>query len=335
MTQCTGEGLSRHAIIQGGMGIGVSSWRLASAVSRQGQIGVVSGTALSTVLVRRLQDGDPDGSSRRALRHCPLRVEADALLHRYWIPGGRPAGQPYRLPPLYTLDSPRELTALTIMATFVEVFLAKEGHDGVIGINLLEKLQLPTLPSLFGAMLAGVDCVLMGAGIPSAIPGVLDRLAAGTKAELRIAIDGISLGDAPLVELNPADYVPSPEPALSRPAFLAIVSSSALATMLARKATGRVTASSLRATLQAVTTPRRVVPPRTPRAPVRSMVRAMSPTSTRSAPSACRSGWPAPTHIRKSSPQRGPPVRPGCKSEPPLPFAKRRGWRMPSSRPCL
>jgi nitronate monooxygenase len=126
------------------------------------------------------------------------------------------------------------------MATFVEVFLAKEGHDGVIGINLLEKLQLPTLPSLFGAMLAGVDCVLMGAGIPSAIPGVLDRLAAGTKAELRIAIDGISLGDAPLVELNPADYVPSPEPALSRPAFLAIVSSSALATMLARKATGRV-----------------------------------------------------------------------------------------------
>jgi nitronate monooxygenase len=240
MAQCTGEGLSRHAIIQGGMGIGVSSWRLARAVSRQGQIGVVSGTALSTVLVRRLQDGDPDGSLRRALQHCPLRAEAEAILGRYWIPDGRPAGTPYRLAPLYSLDSPRELITLTIVANFVEVFLAKEGHDGVVGINLLEKLQLPTLPSLFGAMLAGVDCVLMGAGIPSSIPGALDRLAAWTKAELRIAVDGVSAGESPILELDPADYVRGPRPALSRPAFLAIVSSSALATMLARKASGRV-----------------------------------------------------------------------------------------------
>ena len=33
-------------IIQGGMGVAVSSWRLASAVARRGQLGVVSGTAL-------------------------------------------------------------------------------------------------------------------------------------------------------------------------------------------------------------------------------------------------------------------------------------------------
>jgi nitronate monooxygenase len=240
MAQCTGEGLSRHAIIQGGMGIGVSSWRLARAVSRQGQIGVVSGTALSTVLVRRLQDGDPDGSLRRALLHCPLRAEAEAILSRYWIPDGRPTGRPYRMPPLPSLDSPRELTALTIVANFAEVFLAKEGHTGVVGINLLEKLQIPTLPSLFGAMLAGVDCVLMGAGIPSAIPGTLDQLAVWNKAELRIAVDGIPAGESPILELDPADYVRGPKPALSRPVFLAIVSSSALATMLARKASGRV-----------------------------------------------------------------------------------------------
>lgn len=240
MAQCTGEGLSHHAIIQGGMGIGVSNWRLARAVSRHGQIGVVSGTALSTVLVRRLQDGDPDGSLRRALEQCPLCAEAEAILSRYWIPDGRAAGKPYRLPPLYSLDSQRELTALTIVANFIEVFLAKEGHNGVVGINLLEKLQLPTLPSLFGAMLADVDCVLMGAGIPSAIPGALDRLAVWTKAELRIAVDGISAGEAPGLELDPTDYVRGPKPALSRPAFLAIVSSSALATMLARKASGRV-----------------------------------------------------------------------------------------------
>ena len=43
-------------IIQGGMGVGVSSWRLARAVSALGQLGVVSGTALDQVLARRLQD---------------------------------------------------------------------------------------------------------------------------------------------------------------------------------------------------------------------------------------------------------------------------------------
>ena len=34
-------------IIQGGMGAGVSSWSLARAVSKAGQLGVVSGTALT------------------------------------------------------------------------------------------------------------------------------------------------------------------------------------------------------------------------------------------------------------------------------------------------
>ena len=42
-------------VIQGGMGIAVSSWRLASAVARAGQLGVVSGTALDLVLARRQQ----------------------------------------------------------------------------------------------------------------------------------------------------------------------------------------------------------------------------------------------------------------------------------------
>ena len=54
-------------IIQGGMGVGVSNWRLANAVSSRGQLGVVSGTALDVVLARRLQDGDPGGHMRRAL----------------------------------------------------------------------------------------------------------------------------------------------------------------------------------------------------------------------------------------------------------------------------
>jgi NAD(P)H-dependent flavin oxidoreductase YrpB (nitropropane dioxygenase family) len=59
---------------------------------------------------------------------------------------------------------------VTILANFVEVFLAKEDHAGVVGINLLTKVQMPNLPSLYGAMLAGVDYVIMGAGIPREIP---------------------------------------------------------------------------------------------------------------------------------------------------------------------
>ena len=43
-------------IIQGGMGVGISNWQLAQAVSRRGQLGVVSGTALDQMLARRLQD---------------------------------------------------------------------------------------------------------------------------------------------------------------------------------------------------------------------------------------------------------------------------------------
>jgi NAD(P)H-dependent flavin oxidoreductase YrpB (nitropropane dioxygenase family) len=44
-------------IIQGGMGIRISSWQLAREVSRKGELGVISGTVLDTVFVRELQNG--------------------------------------------------------------------------------------------------------------------------------------------------------------------------------------------------------------------------------------------------------------------------------------
>lgn len=227
-------------VIQGGMGVGVSHWRLARAVASRGQLGVVSGTGLNTVLVRRLQDGDPDGSQRRALAQCQLRVAATRIEASYFQPEGRIPGQPYRLSPMFTIAPTRELLELTAVAAFVEVFLAKEGHEGCVGINLLEKIQMPTLPTLFGAMLAGVDYVLMGAGIPRAIPGVLDRLAAWEPAELAIdVLDAPSKHDH-LLRLEPAAFLEPPHPALHRPNFLAIVSSSTLAVSLARKATGYV-----------------------------------------------------------------------------------------------
>jgi nitronate monooxygenase len=73
-------------IIQGGMGVGVSDWRLARAVAALGQIGVVSGTVIDTILVRRLQDGDLGGHMRRAMAAFPIpQVSAD-VLRRYFLP---------------------------------------------------------------------------------------------------------------------------------------------------------------------------------------------------------------------------------------------------------
>ena len=227
-------------IIQGGMGIGVSNWKLARAVSKCGQLGVVSGTALNSILVRRLQSGDEDGSMRHALAHYPQPAAAQRIVDRYFIPGGKASVQRYRMAPVYSQIPADDLVELTVMANFAEVFLAKEGHTGLIGINLLEKIQMPTLGSLFGAMLAGVDYVLMGAGIPRAIPGVLDQLAAWEKVALKLDVDGATAGQVRMVDFDPTAFFPESRPSLRRPAFLAIVSSATLAMTLARKSSGRV-----------------------------------------------------------------------------------------------
>jgi nitronate monooxygenase len=75
-------------IIQGGMGAAVSNWRLAQAVSRLGQLGVVSGTALDEVFARRLQDGDPGGHMRRGLDRFVFPEMAKRVWSTYFIPGG-------------------------------------------------------------------------------------------------------------------------------------------------------------------------------------------------------------------------------------------------------
>ena len=177
---------------------------------------------------------------RRALEHLPLQGVAERVIAEHYVPGGKAPDAPFALTPMPTLQSSAASTELTIAANFVEVFLAKQGHDGVVGINLLDKIQLPTLPSLYGAMLACVDYVLMGAGIPRSIPGALDRLARGEAAELKIDVAGAVAGDDFTLRLDPRQFQPGPVPELRRPQFLAIVSSATLAMTLARKSNGRV-----------------------------------------------------------------------------------------------
>jgi nitronate monooxygenase len=232
--------MSEPKIIQGGMGVAVSGWKLGRAVSRLGQLGVVSGTGLAVVLARNLQLGDPDGQVRHALSHFPLPAVAARVLAQYFIPGGKTATAAFKLAPMPTLRPGPAFLELTVLANFVEVFLAKDTHCGVVGINFLEKIQLPTLPSLYGAMLGGADYVLMGAGIPRAIPGALDQLAQGQPAELRIDVAGALPGEEFLSQFDPRAFCGGPPPEVKRPKFLGIVASATLAMTLARKSNGRV-----------------------------------------------------------------------------------------------
>ena len=122
-------------IIQGGMGVGVSNWRLAQAVARIGQLGIVSGTGLDHVLARRLQDGDPGGDMRRALAHFPFPQMAQRILDTLFIAGGKKPDEPYKPSEKPALKNSRWFDELCIVSNFVEVFLARAGHSNPVGIN--------------------------------------------------------------------------------------------------------------------------------------------------------------------------------------------------------
>jgi nitronate monooxygenase len=227
-------------IIQGGMGAGVSNWRLARAVASEGEMGVISGTALDTVLIRRLQDGDPGGHMRRGLAAFPFSGMAQAVLDEWFIEGGKPADAAYRLKPLPSVEMSRQEEELLIVANFVEVYLAKEGHNGLVGINLLEKIQLPTLPSLFGAMLAEVDVVIMGGGIPLGIPGALDAMSEFKPVELKLNLVSGSKTHEHKLSFHPGTHVPASMERLKRPAFFPVIASEVLAKTLLKKGSGRI-----------------------------------------------------------------------------------------------
>lgn len=237
MVNVPGQSLPR--IIQGGMGAAVSNWKLAKAVAQFGQLGVVSGTGIDSIMVRRLQDGDPGGHVRRALAHFPFQQWVEPILKRYFKPEGRSPDQPYiRIPmPSSLMDSAAQV--MFAVGCFVEVFLAKEGHNGLVGMNLLTKIQIPTVASLYGAMLAGVDYILMGAGIPREIPDVLDDLAQGKKTSIKIDVTGWTGAEPARQWFDPLEIAGTVQ-TLPRPNFLPIISANALATMLARKGPGAV-----------------------------------------------------------------------------------------------
>jgi len=218
-------------VIQGGMGIAVSSWQLAKEVSKNGGLGVVSGTAIDSVIARRLQDGDVSGDIRRAFTHFPNQDIAHEILNFYFIDGGRAPEKPYLDVPKLSLKPNKLTTNLLAISAFTEVWLAKEYNQGVIGINALEKIQLATPATIFGAMLAGVDYILMGAGIPTQIPEMIRDFS--DQKPFKLGIDVAGAKAEHFLLFDPIVVVPD-FIEIKKPKFLAIISSHALAAYLAK-----------------------------------------------------------------------------------------------------
>lgn len=221
----------KYKVIQGGMGVGVSGWKLAKAVSTSGGVGTLSGTAVSQLLIDTLQRGDLDGNFRRALSHFPFPKIMQMVMDYYFVEGGIEKSKKSRTGPMFSLDSSKLFIAVTICANFAFVWLAKEGHSNPVLINYLEKIQVPHIYSICGAMLASVDGVVMGAGIPKEIPRIIDEILENKEVSYPINVIGMPGNSIP-VKWNPTEFFDSLLPKLQRPVFFPIVSSHVLAMRL-------------------------------------------------------------------------------------------------------
>ncbi len=235
------------------MGVYVSNWRLAKAVAQEVPgvtAGTVSASGLDLVHTRLLQLGDPGGHLRRALAALDARFGVDLgkrVLDRYFVPGGKPPSQPYRYSPQHTVlaldgstaippwvpGSPPvplmvddELVELLVAAGFAEVWLAKEGHAGLVFINFLKKVDVSLTFYLYGAMLAGVDGVAVGAGNPDGIPALCSRLARHEPVSEQVHVLYSEPGETFTLPFDPRGLAGGRLAAteLRRPAVLAIVS---------------------------------------------------------------------------------------------------------------
>jgi NAD(P)H-dependent flavin oxidoreductase YrpB (nitropropane dioxygenase family) len=257
------EFLKKIKLIQGGMGVYVSNWRLAKAVA-QGNPGVtagtISGTGLDVVYVRLLQLGDPGGHVRRALTAFDSKFGCSIgqkIYSRYFIAEGKAPGTKFKFSPMQVVrtgfdgDSIPEISQpnvpislninpetieLVIATAFAEVWLAKEGHQGKVFINLMKKVELPLIFAMYGAMLAGVDAIVVGAGNPDGLAAICSDLANHNRVSFDLPVLYREAGetfqchfDPHLVADNKFTLVP-----VDRPAFLAIVSQENLVKALAQ-----------------------------------------------------------------------------------------------------
>ena len=134
--------LQNIKLIQGGMGVYVSNWRLAKAVAMEKPgvtAGTVSGTGLDVVHVRLLQLGDPGGHLRRAYAAFDAQFGVEIgkkVCDRYFVEGGKAPADRYKYSPVHTLvaqdgrrsfpspDSTAEPNFFTLEEELVELLIA-------------------------------------------------------------------------------------------------------------------------------------------------------------------------------------------------------------------
>jgi nitronate monooxygenase len=245
--------LKKIKLIQGGMGVYVSNYRLARTVAAERPgvtVGTVSGTALDVVHVRLLQLGDPGGHLRRALAAFDARFGIEIgkkIIDRYFIEGGKAPTERFKYGPVQNarlqngnrihsnggaetapqqLVLDEDLIEILIATAFAEVWLAKEGHAGNIFINFLKKIELPLVFAMYGAMLAGVNGIIVGAGNPDGLPAIRSQLAQHATVSTELPVLYRESGESFALTFDPRQVAGGKlavEP-LARPAFLAIVS---------------------------------------------------------------------------------------------------------------
>ncbi len=255
--------LQNIRLIQGGMGAYVSNWRLARSVAmeRPGETaGTVSGTALDVVYTRLLQLGDPGGHVRQALEAFDAKFGTEIghkILNRFFIEGGKAPDAHFKVSPMHivrgqlgestfkmpngnvptiplTLDA--NVIELLIVTGFAEVWLAKQGHNGNIFINFLHKIELPIVYAIYGAMLAGVDGIIVGAGNPDGLAAACTSLCTHDPVIRNLPVLYSAPGEEFTIGFDPrevGDGALAKEP-LKRPAFIAIASLDELVKALAQ-----------------------------------------------------------------------------------------------------
>lgn len=218
--------LKEIKIIQGGMGVYISCPALARFVSSLGQLGTNSGTALERILPRILrQGGERAEEIIHVLKDFPFKGIAERVLNEY-------LEKPRKGVPMFSVNPSHALIMLTICANFAFVRLAKEGHANQVSINYLEKIAMPHLFAIYGAMLAGVDFITMGAGIPIQIPAVINAYVSGQPASYKIPVID---SDDYIMTFDPKGFFGGEIPQLKRPEFIPIIASNVLAIMLEKR----------------------------------------------------------------------------------------------------
>ncbi|MDO8590423.1 MAG: nitronate monooxygenase [bacterium] len=221
-------------IKQGGMGFNISDWPLAQAVAILGQYGTVSGVAQEIVMAERLRRGDPGGHYRRALSHFPFPQIAEEVLAAFYVKDGVSDSSSSRSTPVWSITPSHLLISATICANYASVWLAKEGHNGQVGINYLQKIELPQIAATLGAVLAGVDFVTMGAGIPLDIPEVISAILEGRIVNYRVQVIGKNI-TGHTMSFDPQAFFGDKLPEMERPDFIPIIASNLLASIFTKK----------------------------------------------------------------------------------------------------